>query len=431
MVEQSILSNGIRVVSERMEGVHSVALGVWVNAGSVFESDQNAGVSHFIEHMLFKGTETRSAADIAAETDAVGGELNAFTAKECTCFHARVPDNSLETAISLLSDLVLHSTLDPENMDREKHVVIEEIAELSDSPEDAAFDGAGEMLFRKTPMESEILGTADSVRALSKQDLQTYMQRQYTAENIVISAAGSFHKEMLLTLLERYFRSAVHGEKREAPEIRIRPGLRIKRIEKDVEQINLCVTLPGAALGTDAYEALAVLSNILGGSMSSRLFQHIREEKGLSYSVYSYPNAYRGTGSICLFASTGADKAGETLRCMLAELDDLRNNGVTEAEFLRAKQQLTGSYLLGMESAAAHMNALGKCELLLGQKYDFETTKNRIECVTMEAVNAAAARWFAPEAAAFCAVGRLKRVGDALERDVRRWWERSAAHTDE
>ena len=428
MVKRTELSNGVRVVTERMEGMRSAAVGVWVNAGSVFETAQNAGVSHFIEHMLFQGTETRSASDIAAETDAVGGELNAFTAKECTCFHARVPDDRPETAVALLADILQHSTLDPVNMEKEKRVVIEEIAELSDSPEDLAFDGAGAALFSDTPLESEILGTAETVGALSRKDLCAYMQRHYTAENTVIAAAGSFDEEKMLSLLEDAFSGMRHGERQPLPEIRIRDGLRVRMIEKDAEQINLCIALPGPALGTDAYEALAVLSNILGGSMSSRLFQRIREEKGLSYSVGSYPTAYRGAGCLNLYAGTNETQAEELVACMLRELDDLKANGVTETEFRRAKQQLQGSYLLGMESVPAHMDALGKCELLLGQKYDFDAVRNRIECVTIEAVNEAAARWFTPEATAFCAVGRLQAVGGALRRTVEQWWTRNAAH---
>ena len=413
----------MRVLTERMESVRSVAIGVWVNAGSVFESDRDAGISHFIEHMLFKGTERRSASDIAAEMDAIGANLNAFTAKECTCFHVKALDEDLETAVDMLADIVLHSSLDPEQMEREKGVVIEEIAMTEDSPEDIAFDRAGEQLFLGTSLESEILGTEETVQKLSQQDLRRYMQKHYTAENTVIAAAGSFDRDRLLALLERSFGTAQKGERHSVPFVSIRPGLRTALVKKDVEQINLCLALPGEALGTDAYFAQAVLSNALGGSMSSRMFQRIREERGLAYSVYSYPMAYRGTGSLCFYAGCTEGQAKEVLSLMLEEIDSVKRDGVSETEFVRARQQLKGSYLLGMESTMAHMSALGKTALLLEKEYDLEATLNRIECVTIEAVRESARRLFTPAAAAFSAVGRIDGVGDALKDVAEKWWK--------
>ena len=425
MIEQIRLVNGIRVCMEHMDSVRSVALGVWVNAGSVFETEENAGVSHFIEHMLFKGTEKRSASDIAAETDAIGANLNAFTAKECTCFHIKALDEDLALAVEMLSDILLHSMLEPEQMDRERGVVLEEIAMTEDSPEDIVFDRASEQLFFGTPIESEILGTEETVSRFTREDLVRYMQRHYTAENIVIAVAGSFDRESLLTLLERYFRNAAGGKRLAAPDVSIRPGFRTALVKKDVEQINLCLAIPGAALGTDEYFAQAVLSNALGGSMSSRLFQHIREERGLAYSVYSYPMAYRGAGSLCFYAGCTEGQAKEVLSLMLRELDEIKANGISEDEFIRARQQLKGSYLLGMESTMAHMSALGKTALLLEKEYDLSATLNRIECVTMEAVKAAADSLFTPGTAAFCAVGRLDAIGDALKTTAEDWWKRN------
>ncbi len=425
MIEKTRLSNGIRVVIERMPSVRSVALGVWVNAGSVFETERIAGISHLIEHMLFKGTERRTASDIAAEMDAIGANLNAFTAKECTCFHVKALDEDLETVVDMLADIVFHSTLDPEQMEREKGVVIEEIAMTEDSPEDIAFDRVSEQLFRGTSIESEILGTEDTVRALSDTDLRTYMKKHYTAENIVISAAGSFERETLIALLERYFSDVAKGARHNAPDVRIGNGFRPVLVKKDVEQINLCLALPGAALGTDDYYAQAVLSNALGGSMSSRLFQRIREERGLAYSVYSYPIAYRGAGSICFYAGCTERQAQEVLTLMLSEIDSVKKNGVSEEEFLRARQQLKGSYLLGMESTMAHMSALGKTELLLEKQYDLDTTLNRIESVTIGSVRTIANELFSPKACAFCAVGRIDGVGDTLKTTAEEWWKRN------
>ena len=425
MIEQIRLGNGIRVCTEHMDSVRSVAIGVWVNAGSVFETENDAGVSHFIEHMLFKGTEKRSASDIAAETDAIGANLNAFTAKECTCFHIKALDEDLALAVEMLSDILLHSTLDPEQMDRERGVVLEEIAMTEDSPEDIVFDRACEQLFLGTPIESEILGTEKTVGEMRREDLLKYMQRHYTAENIVIAVAGSFERETLLSLLERYFADVPHGERHDAPTVSIHTGFRTALVKKDVEQVNLCLALPGAALGTDAYYAQAVLSNALGGSMSSRLFQHIREERGLAYSVYSYPMAYRGAGCLCFYAGCTEGQAVEVLSLMLRELDDVKRDGISKDEFIRARQQLKGSYLLGMESTMAHMSALGKTALLLDREYDLDGTLSCIERVTPEAVQKAADRLFSPQAAAFCAVGRLNGVGDTLKQMTEDWWQRN------
>lgn len=425
MIEQIRLSNGIRVCMEHMDSVRSVALGVWVNAGSVFETEENAGISHFIEHMLFKGTETRSASDIAAETDAIGANLNAFTAKECTCFHIKALDEDLALAVEMLSDILQNSTLETEQMDRERGVVLEEIAMTEDSPEDIVFDRASEQLFKGTPIESEILGTEKTVAAMQREDLLGYMQQYYTAENIVIAVAGSFERETLLSLLERYFSDVPHGERHDAPTVSIKEGFRTALVKKDVEQINLCLALPGAALGTDQYYAQAVLSNALGGSMSSRLFQHIREERGLAYSVYSYPMAYRGAGSLCFYAGCTEGQAKEVLSLMLGEFEDVKRDGISEEEFVRARQQLKGSYLLSMESTMAHMSALGKTTLLLDKEYDLDGTLNRIERVTQDEVRCAAESLFSPEAAAFCAVGRLDGIGDTLKMTAEDWWIRN------
>ena len=421
MTEQFILPNGIRVLAERMEGLRSVAIGVWVNAGSVFETARTSGVSHFAEHMLFKGTRRRSAADVAAEMDAIGANLNAFTAKECTCFHATVLEEHLEEAVELLADITQNSVLNQTDLAHEKQVILEEIAMTEDSAEDLVFEHAGEQLFKGTPLEREILGTADSVNALERSDLIEYMRKHYTGENLVIAAAGNVSPDALFTLAERYFSGVPRGNRHAAPVVRIREGLRCTRIEKDAEQIHLCLCVPGAGLGTEEFEPLAVLSNALGGGMSSRLFRTIREERGLAYSVYSQPIAYRGEGCLCLYAGCTERQAEEALRLMLNELDDMQRSGLSADEFLRAKQQLKGNYLLGMESAASHMNAIGKSALLLERNYELEATLNRMECVTIETVERTAAERFNPKIASFCAVGRLERIGDALERTVRDW----------
>lgn len=416
------LNNGIRVVLDPMPHLHSISLGVWVNAGSVFENDRNSGISHFIEHMVFKGTTHRSAAEIATEMDAIGANLNAFTAKECTCFHVKALDENMPLCVDILSDLVLNATFDKEELAREKGVVLEEIAMTQDSPEDLVFDKASEAFFSETALEREILGSEATVSALYGDDLRAYMRSHYTVENIVIAAAGSFDEAALFRELETRFASAPHGERQQVPVHEVGTGLRVSFTEKDVEQVHTVLMFPGAPLRSKESFALSVLSNILGGSMSSRLFRHIREERGLCYSVYSYPMSYRGIGALCLYAGTTERQTEEALGLMLSEIDDLLQNGVTEEEFTRCKQQLKGSYLLGMESASAHMNAIGKSALLMQEEYDLETTLNRIECVTIEDVKRMIPQVFSNGHMAAAAVGRLGTLSEHMRTQIETWW---------
>ena len=261
MIRQAKLTNGIRVVMEPMDNLRSVAVGVWVNAGSVFESGAEAGISHFIEHMVFKGTARRSAADIAAEMDAVGGNLNAFTAKECTCFYAKVLDEDLPLAVDMLSDITLHPALDEQEMEKEKRVVIEEILMSEDSPEDKAFETAGSAYYRGTVLSSAILGTAKTVSAFTRDQVLSYMARRYISGNMVVACAGSFAPETLLPLLEEAFADCPRGEGDMVKEREPRAGKRWLFVRKDTEQVNACLMLPGYRLDTAENFALAVLSN--------------------------------------------------------------------------------------------------------------------------------------------------------------------------
>ena len=424
MIRQAKLTNGIRVVMEPMDNLRSVSIGVWVNAGSVFESGAEAGISHFIEHMVFKGTARRSAADIAAEMDAVGGNLNAFTAKECTCFYAKVLDEDLPLAVDMLSDITLHPALDAQEMEKEKRVVIEEILMSEDSPEDKAFETAGSAYYRGTVLSSAILGTAKTVSAFTRDQVLAYMGRRYISGNMVIACAGSFAPERLLPLLEGAFADCPRGEGDMVKEREPRAGKKWLFVQKDTEQVNACLMLPGYRLDTAENFALAVLSNALGGSMSSRLFQKIREELGLAYSVYTYPMAYRDTGAICLYFGSGEKQAAKTLELALAELDRLKGSGLTEAEFQRSRAQLKGSFLLGMEGSGAHMNAIGKRLLLQNKEFTIEDTLSAIECVTMDRVNGILEHVLSPRRAVLAAVGRTRSVQKDMKPILDRWMGR-------
>ena len=410
MIRQAKLTNGIRVIMEPMDTLRSVSIGVWINAGSVYETGADAGISHFIEHMVFKGTARRSAADIAAEMDAVGGNLNAFTAKECTCFYAKVLDEDLPLAVDMLSALTLHPALDEQEMEKEKRVVIEEILMSEDSPEDKAFETAGAAYYSGTVLSSAILGTEKTVSAFTRDQVLSYMARRYVSGNMVIACAGSFVPERLLSLLEESFADCPRGSGDMLGEKEPRAGKRWLFVQKDTEQVNACLMLPGFRLDSSENFALAVLSNALGGSMSSRLFQKIREELGLAYSVYTYPMAYRNTGAICLYFGSGEKQATRTLELALRELDRLKGEGLSEAELLRSRAQLKGSFLLSMEGSGAHMNAIGKRLLLQNKEFTIEDTLSAIECVTMEKVNGILSRVLSPRRAVCAAVGRTRGV---------------------
>lgn len=378
------LKNGVRVAMERMEHVRSVSIGIWVNTGSVRESEGEGGASHFIEHMAFKGTASRSAEQIASEMDAVGGNLNAFTSKECTCFYAKVLDEHLPIAIDVLSDITFHSTFPADELEREKHVILEEILMTEDSPEDLTAERANALFFQEEPLARPILGTRESVLAFDRDRLLAYRREHYTPRNIVVACAGHFDEATLMRLVEEKL-NLEPSERCALPLAQRYPGgARAQCVQKDIEQVHLTLMLPGFARDAADQYPLAVLSNVIGGSMSSRLFQSIREQRGLAYSIYSYPIYYAATGTFALYAGTGEKQAVEVVRLMREEMEKLRSEGITTQEFERCKAQLKGSYVLGLEGSGARMNAIGKVALLQNREYREEDTINSIECVTME-----------------------------------------------
>lgn len=415
MIKQKTLPNGVRLIYERMDYVRSLAMGVWVDTGSVRESPETAGASHLIEHMVFKGTEKRSAEQIAIEMDAVGGNLNAFTSKECTCFYAKVLDEHLELAADILSDIVLNSVFDPDELKKEQGVVLEEILMNEDTPEDVASEESNMSFFEGESLESAILGTKDSVRAFTRESLFAYKNEHYLPGNIVVACAGHFDEAQLVETVSRYFGGFVKSGSTGPLVERYPGGKRVRFVEKDVEQVHLCVTLPGFARDTEGQFPLAVLSNIIGGSMSSRLFQTIREKLGLAYSVYSYPTSFTTTGTFTLYAGTGDKQAAEVLGRMIDEIENVRKNGVTKEELIRCRDQLKGSYLLGMESVSSRMNALGKVLLLQKREYDEAETIRRIECVTMEDIERILPVCLDWQNACTALVGRVKKHRSALE----------------
>lgn len=369
-----------------MSSFRSVSMGIWAGAGSVYESDREAGISHFIEHMVFKGTGKRSAADIAAEMDGVGGSLNAYTAKECTCFYAKVLGENMDLAADILSDMICSPKLDDEDMSREKGVVCEEILMLEDDPEDLAHEYLCRTIYGDTPLASPILGTQESVKTFTRSDITGYMDKLYIPSNMVVSCAGNFDMDRLREALCGRFDRPVGQTRPDMPHSALIQGRSFCPVEKDIEQMHICIGFCGYGADDDGRFPLLVLNNALGGSMSSRLFQKIREEHGMAYSVYSYPTSYADTGYFTLYAGTGEKQAARVMELMLKEMEDIRRNGITRAEFDRSKQQLKGSYILGLESTSARSSSIGKGELLLGRVDTDEELIRRIEAVTMDDV---------------------------------------------
>lgn len=419
MIKQHLLPNGIRLIYEKMEHVRSVSMGVWVDTGSVRETSETAGASHLIEHMVFKGTERRNAEQIAIEMDAVGGNINAFTSKENTCFYAKVLDEHLDLVSDVLSDLTFHSVFDPEELKKEQGVVLEEILMNEDSPEDLSGEESNMLFFGDEALASPILGSKESVRAFTRESLLAYKNEFYVPNNIVVSCAGNFEEQALIDSVTKWFDAPASARATTSVLQRFPGGKREKLVEKDVEQVHICLTLPGFARDSEGQYPLAVLSNILGGSMSSRLFQSIREKLGLAYSVYSYPTSYTGTGTLTLYAGTGEKQAKEVLGRMVEEMERVRKEGVTKEELMRCRDQLKGSYLLGMESSGARMNALGKTLLLQKREYSEQETLRRIECVTMEDIERILPVCLDLTNASTALVGRVKKQKSALLEAIR------------
>lgn len=410
MIIRETLPNGIKLVAQQMSSFRSVSMGIWAGAGSVYESEKEAGISHFIEHMVFKGTERRTAADIASEMDGIGGSLNAYTAKECTCFYAKVLGENMDLAADILSDMVCSPKLDDEDIAREKGVVCEEILMLEDDPEDLVHEHLCRTIYGDTPLASPILGTQETVQSFTREDILGYMDKRYIPSNMVISCAGNFDMDRLRSVLSDKFCRTGSGDKPPMPQSALIQSRSFCPVEKDIEQMHICLGFPAFGSDEKGRFPLLVLNNALGGSMSSRLFQKIREEHGMAYSVYSYPTSYADTGYFTLYAGTGEKQAAKVTELMLEEIANIRKNGITQAEFDRSKQQLKGSYILGLESTSARNSSIGKGELMRGRVDTDEELIGRIEAVTMDDVMEIIPTVTDTERMACTAVGRGKNM---------------------
>ncbi len=396
--------NGFRVRGEVLDYCRSVAVGLWVKTGSLYETVRENGISHFIEHMVFKGTEKRSALEIAEAMDGVGGGLNAFTARDLTCFYARVTDEHLDLALDVLFDLVDHCTLDPAEMEKEKRVVMEEIAMVEDTPDELVMDMLHEAFYREHPLSRTILGPEERVASFTPEDLRSYMGRFYGPQNRVLSIAGHFDPDRLEELLRPYVEDLPVGEKQDhepAPEKT--GGYRV--LSKPVEQAQLVLAWPAPPQRTPGYYALLILNNLLGGTMSSRLFQKIREEHALAYTVGSMPVGYAFTGMFCVYAGLQSENLKACLDLIDGEMRALRNGEFADAQFDKAREQLKGSYVLGLESVGQRMTALGQSELIFGEPLSEETFMKAMDAVTREDVEKIAREVLFSDGAAIAILG--------------------------
>lgn len=401
------LKNGIRFYGEKMEGMRSVSMGIWVKAGSVTENDRQNGMSHFIEHMLFKGTEKRTYKQIAEEFDNIGGQSNAFTAKECTCYYAKVIDDKQDVAVDILCDMFCNSVFDDEEMAKEKGVVLEEISMSIDNHEDLVHEKLSEAFFRGTALSKTILGPAENVSGFTRKSLLEYKAEKYTADNIVFIAVGSFDENRLIDDLEKKLGAPADG----APAKEVVPAgwhsvPAFVAVDRDIEQFHIALATPAFGFCDDEKYALTIVSNIFGGTMSSRLFQRIREEMGMAYSVYSYSSSYEETGVFSVYAGTSRDKGSKVLSEIIKEMERMRKDGITAEELENAKNQLRGSYILGQESSSSRMNSIGKHVLLGDGPVTEEQVLGEIDAVSMEMINKVIVKIFDTEKMSGSVVGK-------------------------
>jgi predicted Zn-dependent peptidase len=393
-VRRTVLPNGLRILTESIPAVRSVSFGVWVGIGSRDETPTLSGVSHFLEHLLFKGTKRRSALDISAEIEAVGGETNAFTAKEYTCYYARVLDADLPLAIDVVCDLVTDSVIAEADVETERGVILEEIAMHDDEPGDEVHDVFTEAVYGSHPLGRLISGTVDTISALTRQQINTFYRKRYTPSTMVVTAAGNLDHAKVVKAVRAAFDRAGRTDEaepapRRSPEARVavRTGQLAVR-NKDTEQAHLVLGCAGYPRQDDRRFALGALNNVLGGGMSSLLFQQIREQRGLAYSVYSYTSQYADSGLFAVYAGCAPGKVDEVLAITRDELARVARDGISAEEVERGKGMLKGGVVLGLEDTGSRMSRLGKGELLYDEMLSVDEVLRRIDAVTPEQVHA-------------------------------------------
>ncbi|HUW65618.1 MAG TPA: pitrilysin family protein [Spirochaetia bacterium] len=410
MYHKDEMPNGLTILAEEIKHVRSVALGVWVDVGSRYEGDDERGISHFIEHMMFKGTGSRTAKDIAEALDAVGGQLNAFTTKEYTCYFARVLDEHFDLALDLLGDMLFDSRLDQADVDRERNVILEEIKMYEDTPDELVHDLFAASLWQGHHLGQPIIGSVDTVQNLSRENLADFYRLHYRSGAMVVSVAGNIDHQIVMEKIKARF----GGEKR-VQERRMGPPAPKNGIicrAKDTEQVHLCVGVPGYSLSDQRIYIAQVINTILGGGISSRLFQEIREKRGLVYSVYSYHSSYHDAGVFGIYAGLGKDNVRQALELVMQEIGEIQKGGVTPEELVRAKDQLKGNLYLSLENVNTRMSRLGKSQLYLGTVIPPAELVERVAAVTREDIARVAGELFRPELFALASIGPWQDEGE-------------------
>jgi predicted Zn-dependent peptidase len=414
MHHKTVLKNGIRIISEKLEHFRSVSLGIWVNVGSRDEVEEENGISHFIEHMTFKGTRQRNSLQIAKELDAIGGFSNAFTGAESTCFHSRVLNKHLETLADILSDIFLNSLFEPQDMDRERQVILQEISMLEDTPDEQVHVLFSGFFWLNHPLGMPIMGTPATVAAMNKETVLGHVRRFYTPGRIIIAAAGHVDHEHLVRILAPLFETLPAGT--EAP-VRKPPGSHfgISCHTKELEQVHLCLGGKGPHLSSELRFAGAVLNTILGGNMSSRLFQEIREKRGLAYNVFSFISSYIDAGMLGIYVATGPKEANRALEVIKKEITKIQKGDVSKSDLEATLEHLVGGILLGSENTDSRMIRLAKNDGIFGRYIPYDEVVSDLQKVTVDQVVEAAVQAFDKDSVSLVTLGPLDK--DMLDLD--------------
>jgi predicted Zn-dependent peptidase len=408
-IRKTLLPNGLLVLTESMPHLRSVSMGAWIGSGSRDEAPEVNGVSHFVEHMVFKGTTSRSAQQIAREVDTIGGNLDAFTGKEMVCFNIKVLDENVPPALDVLSDLVLHPTFTPEELAREQGVILEEIKMDEDNPDYLVNEIFTQNFWKGDALGRPILGTAKTVSNFNQQVVFDFYASQFTPRNMVFSAAGNLDHDVFVAQVEQQFSSLAATNHSLAPKVPApvsTPHITLKR-KKSLEQVQLCLGVPAPPVNDPSRYGVYLLNTMLGGGMSSRLFQTIREDQGLAYSIFSEMNPFRDTGSLCVYVGTAVDKTEKVLQLTLQELRRLKEETVSESELKRAKDQLKSNMVIGLESSGSRMSNLARQQMYFGRFFGVDEIIEEIESVTTADVQELAQRLFRPEVIALTLLGNL------------------------
>jgi predicted Zn-dependent peptidase len=406
-IRRQVLPNGLTIITEQMQHIRSASIGIWLQTGSRDEDAAWNGISHFIEHMLFKGTEHRTAEEIARQVDSIGGNMDAFTAKECICFNVKVLDEHLPVALEILSDLVLHPVFDPNDITRERGVILEEIKMDEDNPDYLVHEIFTQNFWKDHPLGKPILGTKETVKKFERHAVLDAYSHRFAPGNIIVSAAGNLDHDRFVALVTKHFeqmKPRKNGFHSPVPKIVSKITLRNK---KALEQVQLCIGVPSHPIAHKKRHAGYILNTLLGGGMSSRLFQNIRERQGLVYSIYSDLNPYRDTGCLAVYAGTSRESASKVVQSVVSEFHKLKAEPVPAEELRRSKDQLKGSLMLSLESSSARMSNLARQEMYFDRFYDLDELIEKIEAITVEDLTSLANEFFNTESVAVTILGNL------------------------